>query len=434
MSTGRPGFKEWRALATESPLAAVDDLLNRIGGLPDEQRSALLAALPGRTSLMTAFPPQPGPGEDLPPLFGVPFVLQDLFDVEGLPTLCGADLDETLKVPAELSSFLCRELGDYGAWFVGKAVPSEFGVDSRGRNRTFGSAPHALGPDYVAGGGAGACAALVASGVVPLAFGLDTIGGVRIPASFNGLFGFRMGHNQFARDGVFPIAPSLDAVGWMTGSPADMKAVLRAVYALEDSDQEYAGFFLEDLSGTLDPEMKTASMRVVRELSLDEDPSMRTELLAAFKGAGHALSILMSRELYSVHRYWIEEYGTRYDPALAKIIRRGMDYSAKMAEDAVHAQDMMVRSFSRFFETYDYLVLPACLSLNPLAADWGSQMESELLALMAPVSLAGLPTLLLPVFGDDGRTGGLQLIFNPRNKAIPVAVLDLLSDFYGGTE
>lgn len=42
---------------------------------------------------------------------------------------------------------------------------------------------------------------------------VDTIGGIRIPAAFCGIFGYRASHGVISTVGVIPVAPSLDVVG-----------------------------------------------------------------------------------------------------------------------------------------------------------------------------------------------------------------------------
>jgi amidase len=42
---------------------------------------------------------------------------------------------------------------------------------------------------------------------------IDSIGGVRIPAAFCGIFGYRASHGVISTVGTIPVAPSLDVVG-----------------------------------------------------------------------------------------------------------------------------------------------------------------------------------------------------------------------------
>jgi aspartyl-tRNA(Asn)/glutamyl-tRNA(Gln) amidotransferase subunit A len=65
----------------------------------------------------------------------------------------------------------------------------------------------------------------VALGVVPCAIGTDTSGSIRVPAAFCGIAGFRPTCSRVDRAGVLPLAPSLDSVGALATSVADLVAL-----------------------------------------------------------------------------------------------------------------------------------------------------------------------------------------------------------------
>ena len=56
-------------------------------------------------------------------------------------------------------------------------------------------------------------AVAVSAGYADVALGTDTAGSVRVPAAYNGIFGFRPTHGRVSVDGCVPLAPSFDTVG-----------------------------------------------------------------------------------------------------------------------------------------------------------------------------------------------------------------------------
>lgn len=430
MSATRLNFEQWKQLSLEAPERVVDEFLAKLDRIAPESYRSIIASHPDRERILSSL--KAGCAREEAPLSGVPYILQDLFDVSGLPTLCGAPFTDPFVAPLEDSSLLYQKLNTLGGCFFAKSVPAEFGVDLRGCNPSYGDCPHADGLRYICGGGAGASIRAVAEGWAPLAFGLDTCGGIRIPAAFHGLFGFRMGINDFARDGVFPIVPSIESVGWVTGFIEDLLASFKAFHrlplAMEPSRPR--GYLLNDLAGPVDPSIKAGVMELIRELNINEDPPIRRRLLDAFARSGQALSVTESRELYSIHKYWIEEYADQYAPTLLQKIKYGRECTTTDAEKAVLIQQWIRACFTEFFVDHDYLVMPISPFPTPEKTIWSADLERDLEQLCAPASLAFLPALILPVSCAEGLHGAVQIIIHPRKLHIVPEILAQVTGYY----
>ncbi|APC20498.1 amidase, partial [Pseudomonas protegens] len=100
---------------------------------------------------------------------------------------------------------------------------SEFAYSGLGLNPHFGTPinPHSDAQPRIPGGSSAGSAVAVAAGIVPIAMGTDTAGSIRIPAAFNGLVGYRATSLRYDREGVFPLAESLDSLGPLTRSVRD---------------------------------------------------------------------------------------------------------------------------------------------------------------------------------------------------------------------
>jgi len=424
-------FTEWRRLAQEDPERMADNFLGKCELLPPESLRALMAATPDRDTLILNIKAACAHDDGL--LAGVPYLIQDLFDVDDLPTRCGAPFQDPFEATLEDGSLLYHKLKSLGGALLAKTVPSEFGIDPRGRNKSFGDCPHADGLRYVCGGGAGSCAHAVSAGWAPLAFGLDSSAGIRIPAAFHGLFGFRMGNNAYAREGVFPIVPSLESVGWMTAQIEDLQSTIEAFYLtpLLAEKVKPRGYLLDDPSISLDSDLKAGMMNLVRQLDTDDNPEPNKSLCIAFKESSEAFATIESRELYSIHQYWIEEYRPRYAEDLLRRIEAGQICTAKKADRAAAIQQNIREEMVDFFRKYDYLIIPISPKPTPDKADWSGQLENDLLRLNASVSLTFLPALILPFPCDEGRHSAVQLILNPRKVHQTAEILDQVRGFYG---
>ena len=428
MAATRLNFEQWRTLVQKSPDRVADQFLARLEALPKFDRQTWFTATPFKQQLLQAL--NCGAVDEDRPLACVPYVLQDMFDVKGMPTGCGAPFLAQFEAPLEESSLLYQKLNALGACFFSKTMPAEFGVDPRGRNLTNGDCKHGDDEQFVCGGGAGAAARAVSEGLVPLAFGLDTGGGIRIPAAFHGLFGFRMGKNAYARDGVFPITPSIESVGWMNNCIADLFTTFRAFHRISKLDSADAprGYLISELSSAVSADIKSGLLDLTRELNIDDDPATGTRLRQALSQGNTAYQTLEARELHSIHQYWVEEYRDQYDPALLKRIQAGIDCTPQIADASACTQECIRSAFTEFFDDYDYLILPISPVSTPEKSAWNDSLEQQILQLIAPASLAFLPAIILPFACLEGRHSAAQVIINPHKLQV---VADLLSELTG---
>jgi aspartyl-tRNA(Asn)/glutamyl-tRNA(Gln) amidotransferase subunit A len=430
MSAQPLNFEQWRSAAQASPEAVVDQFLAQLQQLPSNERQAWFAATASKKQLLAEF--DRANSDEAMPLADVPYVLQDMFDIRDLPTRCGAPFSTPFVAPVEGSCQLHQTLEALGACFFSKTQPAEFGVDSAGRNPTFGDCTHHDGEHYICGGGAGAVARTVSAGLVPLGFGLDTVGGVRIPAAFHGLFGFRMGNNAYARDGVFPICPSIESVGWMNHCIADLTTTFHALHRvskLETADTP-RGYVISELNGYISTEVKSGLLSLTRELNIDDDPATGTRLRPLLSQGGSAYETLTARELYSIHQYWIEEYSNRYDAALMQRIKEGIICPPSKVDECIQVQEDIRLALNIFFQEYDYLVLPISPVTTPEKSAWSPKLEQEIQQFIAPASLAFLPALILPFTGTSGHHSAAQVLINPHKLHIVPQLLAQLTAYY----
>jgi len=171
---------------------------------------------------------------DIPPLFGVPLSVKDLYDTKGIRTTAGAKL-HTNRIPEEEAAAVTR-LKQAGATIIGKTNLHEFAYGVTTVNPHFGTARNPWDHDRIAGGSSGGSAVAVALSMGFGSLGTDTGGSIRIPASLCGIVGLKPTFGRVSLDGVIPLSPSLDHAGPMTKTVEDTALLLKIISDFDSGD------------------------------------------------------------------------------------------------------------------------------------------------------------------------------------------------------
>ncbi|MDA7963606.1 amidase [Ruegeria sp.] len=168
------------------------------------------------------------------PVDGVPTAWKDLFDLKGRVTTAGSVVLKPNR-PAATDAPIVAQAARAGMTSVGTVNMTEFAYSGIGLNPHYGTPRNihaAKDAPRSPGGSSSGSGAVVAAGIVPMSMGSDTGGSVRIPASFNGVVGYKPSMGRYPMAGVFPLAQSLDTIGPLANSVADcvlIDAVLRGL-------------------------------------------------------------------------------------------------------------------------------------------------------------------------------------------------------------
>ena len=147
-------------------------------------------------------------------------MVKDLFDIEGRKVGNGNPNFYEHATPARDTAPVITRLLEAGASLTGITICDEFFYSVLGSNAHYGQPVNSRAPGHVTGGSSCGSAAAVAASMCDFALGSDTGGSIRVPASFCGLYGLRPTHGRIALDGVTPMAPSFDTVGFLTRDAA----------------------------------------------------------------------------------------------------------------------------------------------------------------------------------------------------------------------
>ncbi|MER9330190.1 amidase [Mesorhizobium sp. M0488] len=162
-------------------------------------------------------------GVTLGPLDGTIVSIKDLFDVSGEPTTAGSlMLRDT--APAQRDAIIVARLRQAGAVIIGKTNMTEFAFTAIGDNQHYGTPGNALDASRIPGGSSSGAGVSVGEGTSEISIGSDTGGSVRIPASLNGVVGFKPTARRVPLGGAFPLSATLDSIGPLARTVAQCAA------------------------------------------------------------------------------------------------------------------------------------------------------------------------------------------------------------------
>ena len=184
------------------------------------------------------------------PLTGLTVAVKDVFEVDGFAMGAGNPVWLAERAAASADSAAVAALRAAGAAVAGIAHTDEFAYSIAGRNAHWGTPPNGAAPDRIPGGSSSGPASAVAAGQADIGLGTDTAGSVRVPASYQGLWGLRSTHGSTDAAGLLPLAPRFDAIGWMARDAVTLRAAVIAGLGGDEGALRLAAWFLSERSET----------------------------------------------------------------------------------------------------------------------------------------------------------------------------------------
>jgi aspartyl-tRNA(Asn)/glutamyl-tRNA(Gln) amidotransferase subunit A len=390
-------------------------------------------------------------GDPLPLTCGIPVAIKDVLCLEGVPTTCGSKILEGFRPPYTATSV--QRLIETGAVVLGKTNTDEFAMGSSTENSAYGTTHNPWDLERVPGGSSGGSAAAVAANMCYAALGTDTGGSVRQPASFCGVTGIKTSYGRVSRYGLIAYGSSLDTVGGLTRSTADLLPIFSAIAGHDPLDatampDPVPAILLDgvDLKGTrigvpkeyfiegIQPEVEKAVQEAVKvyeglgaevqEISL---PHTDLALPVYYLIAPAEASANLAR--YDAVRFGprvesqdlLDQYydtrGTLFGPEVKRRIMLGTYALSAGYYDAYYGQAQKVRTlikddFEQAFRTVDLIACPVAPTTAFRIGEHGDDPLSMYLedVFTLPANLAGVPGIAFPVgFDPEGLPIGMQL-------------------------
>ena len=374
-------------------------------------------------------------GDARGPLHGLPVAHKDLTWTKGIRTTFGCRAFEHFVPDAD--ALIVERLRAAGAITIGKTNTPELGAGSQTFNAVFGATRNPYDTTKTCGGSSGGAAVALATGMLPIADGSDLGGSLRNPAGYCNVVGFR------PSPGRVPVWPSqaawfpMGVQGPMARNVTDVALMLSAIAGPDPrapiSLPEPGSVFQPSLNRDMDG----ARIAWSRDLGgLPVDPQV-TAVIDAERGTFERLGCVVEdaepdmrgvADVFRVWRAWYFElcYGTLLDEHRELLkdtviwnIEEGRRLDGPRLGGAARAWSALLDRARRFFERYEFLVLPVS-QVPPFDVDQpyvteidGVKMETYLdwMSSCAHISVLGLPAISVPCgFTGDGLPVGVQIV------------------------
>ena len=216
------------AQGTADPVAACEHYLARIAQHNPALNAYLWVDAPRSLAMARDSQQRWAQGRPLSPWDGLPIAIKDNVDVQGWPCSAGTQADRERRPHADAA--VVQHLRSLGLVVLGKLNMHEGALGATNANPTYGDCQNPWRAGFTPGGSSGGSAAAVRAQLCAAAIGTDTMGSVRVPASYCGVTAYKPSAGRVSNQGVVPLCHMLDTVGWLTASVVDAQALAASLW------------------------------------------------------------------------------------------------------------------------------------------------------------------------------------------------------------
>lgn len=418
--------------------AVTDRFLDRIAATHDALNAFTLVTAERARREADAVDAALAAGRDPGPLAGAPYSVKNLFDLAGEVTVAGSKINRD-DPPATADATAVQRLQAAGAICLGAVNMGEYAYDFVTENAHDGMTHNPHDVTRSAGGSSGGSGASVAAGLVPLSLGTDTNGSIRVPSSFSGTWGLRPTYGGLSRAGAFAFVDSLDTIGPLARSVADLAASHDAMSGPDDRDAACSARPASTLLAQID--LGIADLRIVKlggyfsqggepvvhaavDIVADALGVIRSVELPEPSLARTAAFLITSAESGARHLDRLRRRAADFDPNTRDRLLAGATLPAAWVDRAQRFRAWWCAQLRAIFEDVDVLLAPATPLRAPVHGQTTLTFNGHELPLRPnigvftqPITLAGLPIVAAPLVGADGLPCAVQLVGAPWAEA-----------------
>ena len=385
------------------------------------------------------------------PLHGIPVCVKDIIDMAGIATTAASRVRRGHI--ADKDATVIARLRAAGAVIVGKTNLHEFALGTTNEDSAFGPVRHPIDKSRSPGGSSGGSAAAVLAGMSVASIGTDTGGSVRIPASVCGLVGLKPGYGEIPTDGVVPLSSTLDHVGPIGRSSADVRILYEVLCdagsprRIQPTDTGsgprrandirlavLGGYFLE----LLDADVASAFSSACERLR-DAGVELREAAIQHTSEIASVYVHLALSEAAGYHETTLARQPTDYTPAVRLRLEMGRYILQEDYVRAVRRRDVLRAEVDDVVRPYDALLLPTLpvpatlLGTETVRVGQSVQpVRNVMLRLTQLFNITGHPAITLPCgVTTAGLPVGAQLVGRWNSTSALLELAETLEPYLG---
>lgn len=365
------------------------------------------------------------------------FAAKDVFAIKGHTNTAGNPDWLRTHEPSDVTASSIELLLASGAKLEGTTHTDELMYSINGQNDHYGTPINPKAPDRIPGGSSSGSAVAVAAGAVDFALGTDTGGSIRVPSAYCGIYGFRPTHDVIPMDGVIPLAPSYDTVGWMARDTSTLLKVGEVLLGSDDSvdSLSFDRFLLaEDAWEQAEPASREQLARFIPaiEATMAKQSEWHTIAPEGLEEWLKAFRTTQGLEIWATHGEWIKQE----KPIFGESIGDRFIYASTLKlEDSAAEVDLWQDVRARLRELLGedgILLIPTVPGTAPSRDISGEENEIRrfrTMQLSCIAGLSGLPQVTIPAGEVDGAPIGLSIIAGANQD---LRLLRWTHEFIGG--
>lgn len=303
-------------------------------------------------------------GAQLGPLHGVPILFKELIDIAGYRTGFGSNC--YTKQVSEIDAPVVNRLRSSGAIILGTTHMVEFAVGSWGTNAAKGTPvnPADAVENRTAGGSSSGSGVAVSAGFTRVAFGSDTGGSIRIPATLCGVVGYKPTYGLIPLQGVAATGPTFDTLGPITKSVGDARLATEVAAGIQLShpaievDKLKIACVSDDALMPIDQRPMDAYKRSMKLLENAGASFTEIQLPLSFVELQKLNGDIVAFEVYNQVSHLVNNTDKRLDPCVRERVLMGAEISYSHYVDRLNELASLRRDIEQRLEHTDCFILP----------------------------------------------------------------------------